>query len=124
MTRAEVLDYALERYGTRPDAPWADSPDAVILRHEPGGRWYGLIMSVARGRLRPGAQGVADILNVKCEPLLVDALAGQPGFARAYHMNKTHWLSIVLDEAPDDEQVRWLLDESYRLTDARRAGRK
>ena len=39
-------------------------------------------------------------------------------------MNKTHWLSIVLDEAPDDEQVRWLLDESYRLTDARRAGRK
>ena len=56
--------------------------------------------------------------------LLVDALAGQPGFARAYHMNKTHWLSIVLDEAPDDGQVKWLLDESYRLTDARRAGRK
>lgn len=115
MTREDVLRYVRERFGTVPDAPFADSPDSLVLRHADGGRWYGLLAMVERERLGLTG-GKVDILNVKCDPLMVDALCTQPGFARAWHMNKTHWLTIVLDDAADVEQVEWLISESHRLT--------
>lgn len=116
MNRSEVLQYAADSYGTEPEYPWADSPDAAVLRHSAQGRWYALIMSVARRKLGLDTDGETDVINVKCDPLLVDALAGMPGFCRAYHMNKTHWLTVMLEYAPEKAQVFWLIDGSYRLT--------
>ena len=37
----------------------------------------------------------------------------------AYHMNKVHWLSIVLNEVSDDD-LKFLLDLSFNLTKAKR----
>lgn len=34
----------------------------------------------------------------------------------AYHMNKLHWISVVLDGSICDEEVILWIEESYRLT--------
>ena len=124
MTREDVLRYVRERFDTVPDAPFADSPDSLVLRHAGGGRWYGMLAIVGRSRLGLMGDGMANILNVKCDPLIVDALCTQPGFVRAWHMNKTHWLTILLDDVADVEQVEWLISESHRLTGAARTNKK
>ena len=34
----------------------------------------------------------------------------------AYHMNKRHWVSIILDGTMEDEEIIRLIEESYDLT--------
>lgn len=61
-----------------------------------------------------------DILNVKPgDPRLVDLLIQQPGFFRGWHMNRGHWVSILLDgTVPFGEICRWL-EESFLATASR-----
>lgn len=40
----------------------------------------------------------------------------QTGFAPAYHMNKKHWLTILLNGSIDDDEIYNLLDMSYEMT--------
>lgn len=43
-------------------------------------------------------------------------LRQSPGFLPGYHMNKTNWLSILLDGTVSDEQILDLLDLSFQMT--------
>ena len=37
------------------------------------------------------------------------------GFLKAYHMNKEHWVTIILNEV-DQNKIKELIDLSYDLT--------
>ena len=57
-----------------------------------------------------------DLINLKCDPLLIGSLIKEKGIFRAYHMNKSYWISVLLDGSTDDETIKWLLNLSYDLT--------
>ena len=40
-------------------------------------------------------------MNVKLDPELITSIKNTKGFASAYHMNKTHWVSIIIDKVKD-----------------------
>ncbi len=114
MGKQELLEWVKRQYGTEPDYPWAD--DNAVLRHRENRKWYGLVMDVQRGKLgMPGAGSVC-ALNVKCEPVLIGSLRERPGFHPAYHMNKDKWITVRLDGSVAAEEIRNLVDLSYRLT--------
>lgn len=55
-------------------------------------------------------------MNLKCEPN--DALAYRDiykGVLPAYHMNKKHWNTLVIDSDISDESIKIMIDESYDL---------
>lgn len=52
-----------------PDYPWGD--ENAVLRHTGNKKWYGLIMEVRRDRIGLQCDGTIDILNVKCDPILI-----------------------------------------------------
>ncbi len=56
------------------------------------------------------------ILNVKCDPLMIGSLCSMEGIYPAYHMNKTHWISIAMDDRVPRVLVQDLLDQSYAST--------
>ena len=56
------------------------------------------------------------ILNVKCDPLMIGSLCSMEGIYPAYHMNKTHWISIAMDDRVPRVLVQDLLDQSYIST--------
>lgn len=63
-----------------------------------------------------GIDGDPLSVNLKCDPedaivLRSQFKAIQPG----YHMNKDHWNTVVLDGSMDDNLIRKLIDDSYRL---------
>ncbi|MBR2522363.1 MAG: MmcQ/YjbR family DNA-binding protein, partial [Coriobacteriales bacterium] len=39
-----------------------------------------------------------------------------PGIFPAYHMNRKHWITVVLDDTLADEEVARLIETSFELT--------
>lgn len=116
MDRHALFDYAKKRFKTEPDYPWPSHPNHAVLRHAATRKWYALIMDVPAHKLGLPDDRHMDILNIKCDAILLAALLEQDGFFPAYHMNKNHWISVALnDDVPDDE-IRYLLDTSFGLT--------
>lgn len=114
--RGAVLKYALEHYGTQPEYPWDNSPDYAVLRHAVGGKWYGLIMSVPKSKFGFSDDKPVDVLNLKCDPVMSGSMRLNGGIFPAYHMNKQHWISVLLDGTADIGLIEMLIDTSYGLT--------
>ena len=77
--------------------------------------WYAAVLQVPREKLGQNGTDKVEILNLKCDPLLIGSLKKQEGVYPAYHMNKEHWISIALDSAISKEEIYALLDWSYHV---------
>lgn len=114
MTRQELFALAAQRYGTAPEYPWQD--DNAVLRRKDNEKWYAVVLRVAASKLGPAETGELELLNVKCDPVLLASLRTQVGYFPAYHMNKEKWLSVCLGKPELDASVADLLALSYELT--------
>lgn len=115
--RADVCGYVKEKYGSEPEHLWASFPDYVVFRHGDNRKWYAAVMDVPGDRLGLSTGARVDLLNVKMDdPLLPDLLTQQPGILRGYHFSRGSWISIVLDGTVPMEQIRGLIDISFRAT--------
>ena len=74
------------------------------------------MMEVPGEKLGLPERKMLDILNLKCDPVLIASLRGTPGLLPAYHMNKEHWITAVLDGSAPDAQIQTLLAMSYDMT--------
>ena len=114
MNREDVFMWVKEQYNTEPDYPWGD--ENAVLRHKSNNKWYGVVLKVKEDRLGlPGVKEV-DVLNVKSEPMLIGSLRMKKGFFPAYHMNKEHWNTIIINDKVDVSLVEELIEQSYKLT--------
>lgn len=114
--RERVTRYLREVYGTEAERLWARYPDYAVFRHPASRKWYAVVMDIPRDRLGLSGTERADVLNVKCSPLMVGSLLAEKGFLPAYHMNKGAWISILLDGSVPDGQIEPLLAWSYDST--------
>ena len=75
-----------------------------------------MILETGKNKLGLPGEGTAEILNVKCDPVLAASYRAQPGFFPAWHMNKEKWLSILLNAPELDAAIKNLLALSFDLT--------
>ena len=87
-----------------------------MLRHQDTAKWYGLIMEIPPKRLGLSGQGAVDILNIKCDPLVLGGLIDYQRYFPAYHMNKEKWVSAILNGTIPQEELFSLLRQSFALT--------
>jgi predicted DNA-binding protein (MmcQ/YjbR family) len=73
-------------------------------------------MDVPDEKLGLEGDAIADIVNVKLNPGLVDELSTRDGFLPACHMNRKQWVSVQLDGSVDADELTALLDESFQQT--------
>lgn len=116
MDREVIFEYAAKTYRTAPEYLWAKYPDDAILRHSDNNKWYAVIMNVTKDKLGLGGLDEVGIINVKCEPEMIGALRMTKGILPGYHMNKSNWVSVLLDGSVGEELIYNLLDRSYELT--------
>lgn len=124
MTRKELESHILQAYHVQADYPWVTHPAYGVFRHEANKKWFAVVMTIPKIKLDPRTDEMIDIVNVKCDPILVGSLRQEQGFYPAYHMSKTNWITITLDGTVDAEKVKLLLDISYDLTKARKRREK
>ena len=120
MTKEELFAHIEREYNVKPDYPWLESPEGAVFRHGDNRKWFALSMPVPRRYAYPGETGEVDVVNLKCDPVMTGMLRGEPGILPAYHMNKAHWVTILLDGTADDERLKFLLRQSFELTKSRK----
>lgn len=115
MKREDLFKWAEERFDTKPDYPWDSSPNFAVLRGA-NKKWFALVMDISKKHLGLPENEIADVLNVKCDPLLIGSLRLKDGYYPAYHMNKDKWISVLLDGTVPEEEIKALIELSYNLT--------
>lgn len=111
--RERITQYIQGTYGTEAEYLWADSPGNAVFRHPASKKWYAVMMHVLPEKLGFKGEEPLDVMDVKCSTIMIGSLLSTKGFLPAYHMNKNHWISIVLDGSVPDDQIFPLLELSY-----------
>ena len=111
---AQVLNYVKEKYGVEPEYPWND--DNAVLRREDNGKWFGAILKVNAKKLGLKNDEIVEIIDLKIESQVLAQLVDNKNYFRGYHMNKKHWLTLVLDGRVSVDEICGFIDESYRLS--------
>lgn len=118
MTRKEFEALVFDTYNVKADYPFEEDFTTGVFRHG-SGKWFALAMNISERKIGIDGDKRIDVVNFKCAPEVIESIACvEPGIFRAYHMNKMHWLTVLLSEC-DDDTISWLLEISYDLTQAR-----
>ncbi|MBE6584441.1 MAG: MmcQ/YjbR family DNA-binding protein [Ruminococcaceae bacterium] len=123
MTKQEYLNMCLASYGTSPDYPFEDDFETAVLRHADNRKWYAIVMKVSRCKFGLDSDEVIDVVNLKLPTEMFGSFGSPDGVYPAYHMNKLHWVSVLLPDAPEDV-VAFLTNASFEATRSKIKARK
>ena len=115
MTKQQFLDYCLNIYSTAPDYPFEEDFETAVLRHSDNKKWYALVMRIPRSKLGLDSDEMVDVVNLKLPTEMFGSFGVEDGVYPAYHMNKLHWISVILQDAPE-EVINFLVNVSFEAT--------
>ena len=118
MTKQQLFEYCLNTYGTSPDYPFDEDFETAVLRHADNRKWYAIVMRVSRRKFGLDSDELIDVVNLKLPTEMFGSFGAADGVYPAYHMNKLHWISVLLPDAPDDV-VLFLTNVSFEATRAK-----
>ena len=122
MTKQEFLEYCLSTYGASPDYPFDEDFETAVLRHADNRKWYAIVMRVSRRKFDFDSDEVIDVVNLKLPTEMFGSFGVADSVYPAYHMNKLHWISVLLPDAPEDV-VQFLVNVSFEATKNKRKGK-
>ena len=117
MNRQEVISYIQDEFGVSHEQLWVNFPGYLVFRNRKNKKWFALVADVEKTKLGLTGEGKVDVVNLKCDPLLLGSLRLNPGYLPAYHMNKKSWITVLLNGAVPAEEIKSLIDLSYDLID-------
>lgn len=123
MTKQSFLDYCHNKFGTSPDYPFDEDFETAVLRHADNRKWFALLMKVSRRKFGFDSDKTVDVVNLKLPFEMFGSFGKADGVYPAYHMNKLHWISVLLSDATD-ETIAFLTGVSYEATKDRSRRKK
>lgn len=102
------------------DYPFEDDFETAVLRRASSRKWFGVYIAVPKKYFGEG-QGSEFCLNLKCPPeLSVMLRQTYRGIVPAWHMNKTHWITVRLHADVPDEEAEKLIELSRSMAGGKR----
>ena len=112
--KQKIIKFISRKYNAYPEYLWKRYPTYCIFRHKNDNKWFALIGTVSRRVLNLSGDGYVDIINVKTSD--AEFFRGAKGILPAYHMNKNHWITVLLDGTLPIKNIQNLIEISYKLT--------
>ncbi len=110
--RKEAIAYCLTFQNVYEDYPFHD-PNWCVIRHRSSNKVFAWIFD------KDGHVWI----NVKCEPQWRDFWRQAfDSVIPAYHLNKKHWNSVILDGSVPESDIQRMIAESYDLTVPKKKG--
>ena len=115
--RKTIIAYIKNKYRVSPEYPWSRYDTNAVFRHPENRKWFALVMDVDREKLGLKGDGLVAVMNLKVDDMFFrDMIIREEGIMPAYHMNKQHWITVLLDGTVPREQVYDLLEMSFLAT--------
>lgn len=111
----KVLKYAKEKYDSKAEYLWPKFPRNAVCRRNDNEKWYFAILSVKGSKIGLKTDEIVELIDLRANIEDVQNLIKQPNIYPAYHMNKKHWFTIVLDGSVPIEEIYQYIDISYNL---------
>lgn len=108
-------------YRSDGDDPFSDDGTTLVYRDEVSQKWFAIFMTVKNPFDPKG--GMIDVLNLKLLPNRVQGVMDGRSIFPAYHMNKKHWVSVILDSSLEDSSILSLIKESKKNVEKRKPHR-
>lgn len=94
----KVFSYIKKKYKVSPEYPWRKYDSNAVFRHADNNKWFALVMDVGRDKLGLAGTEYVPVINLKIDDMFFkDMLVQQEGIMPAYHMNRQHWITVLLD---------------------------
>ena len=117
MDRQTVFDYIKKKYKVLPEYPWRRYDSNAVFRHNDNKKWFALVMEMQRDKLGFSGTEYVDVVNLKIDDMFFrDMIIRENGILPAYHMNKMHWITVLLDGTVAEEKIFELIDMSFLAT--------
>jgi predicted DNA-binding protein (MmcQ/YjbR family) len=102
MNPAELRDHCLSFTGAEETFPFG--PETSVFKI--AGKMFAL------SQLRAASLRI----SLKCEPQLAEALRGAyTAVLPGYHLNKRHWITVIVDGSLSEQMIKDLIEDSYDL---------
>lgn len=110
-----LIEYVFDAYGDNLEFLWDKFPDNAIWRRADNKKWYGILLTVPKDKLGLPPDEKTEIIDLRAEPETIDAIVDDKTIFRGYHMNKKHWVTLMLDGSVPLTNIEKMLDVSYEL---------
>lgn len=109
----EIVDYVSKKYGDELEFLWDD--DNAIVRRKDTGKWYLALLVVQGTKIGLASEDKVEIIDLHAKTEDIETMVDGVRYFKGYHMNKKHWVTLVLDGRVPSEEIFDLIDKSYDL---------
>ena len=112
-----MAKYIFDKYGEKPDFPFKNDDINGVFRNPANRKWYAVVIRLRRGKIdKTASEEMIEIVNFKAKPEDHEVLLKKTGYYPAYHMKKSSWLTVILDDSVADQELYFYLDRSRSFT--------
>ena len=112
--KKDYISWIKNQFGAEPDFPWPDTPDYCVFRCQ-NEKWFALVMRIKYKQLGLTGDEEVWVVNMKADQTELPNLIDHKSIFPAWHMNKKHWITVLLTAVTDFEKLCALTQKSYEL---------
>lgn len=109
----KLIEYIKLKYNNELEFLWEKYPQNAIVRRKDNAKWYALFLTIPKQKLGFDDKNVCEIINLKAND--IDKIVDNKSIFPGYHMNKKHWITIILDNKVPLDFIKNKIDKSYIL---------
>lgn len=113
-----ILRFVKEAYNAEPEFLWSSLPECAALRVPSKKPWFAVVGRIPKEKISIEKGGLAEVINLKDEPKAIVNRISEKKAYPAYHMNKQHWYTVLLDESLEDEEIITLVKTSFEIVNS------
>ena len=111
----DYITWIKTQFGAEPDYPWPDDAPYSFVFRCPNEKWFALVMKIKYRQLGLTGDEEVWVVNMKASQDEIPNLIDKKSIFPAWHMNKKHWITVLLTAATDFEKLCELTQKSYEL---------
>ena len=111
----DYIAWIKTQFGAEPDYPWPDDAPYSFVFRCPNEKWFALVMKIKYRQLSLTGDEAVWVVNMKASQDEIPNLIDKKSIFPAWHMNKKHWITVLLTAATDFEKLCELTQKSFEL---------
>ena len=111
----DYIAWIKTQFGAEPDYPWPDDAPWSFVFRCPNEKWFALVMRIKYRQLGLTCDEEVWVVNMKASQDEIPNLVDHKSIFPAWHMNKKHWITILLTAVTDFDKLCELTQKSFEL---------